>query len=90
MLAGIITESQYKAKLNEDQEPVNEIIGTILGVGAALALGKYAIKKFKNFQKDKNIQPIGETETVERPNGSIKDERDEKEYVGRQIHSLST
>jgi len=90
-LAGIITEGEYKAKLNEDKEGINEIVGTILGIGAALALGKYAIKKFKNFQKDKNIQPIGETEIVERPNGDkvvltkYKDERDEKEYVGIEV-----
>jgi hypothetical protein len=84
MLAGIITESEYKEKT---QEPINEIIGTILGVGAALALGKYAYNKFSNWKKDKNLQPAGKTEVVKRGNGQVvltkyQDKRDGKFYWG--------
>jgi hypothetical protein len=80
-------------KLLKEEEEVNEILGTILGAGALAVLGHQAYKKWKNFKKDKNIQPIGGeegTEVVEKDGKKFvltkyKDTRDGKEYVGLEV-----
>jgi hypothetical protein len=59
MLAGVITEGQYKAKLEEIG------VGAVLGGAAIAALAKKAYGAYKNYALKKGMKETGEEKKVQ-------------------------